>query len=113
MAVKVTAWDRVIAGLPGVVDRGVHRAGTMVCNMAVQFAPEKTGALKRSGHVEPPTPDGSGMVRIVFDVPYAVYVERGTNDPTYPAQPFLGPAQKEIDVKREIAHEVRMLMGRS
>ena len=108
-----TGFDRFLAGVDAAIDRGVHRAATMVADLAVQLAPEDTGDLKRSGHVEPDAPNGSGVATVVFDVPYAHYVEYGTSNPTYPAQPFLGPAVHEIDLKREIAQELRDLANRS
>lgn len=110
---KTKGWDTFLAGLDLAIDCGVHRAATMVKDLAVQLAPEDSGDLKKSGHVEPPAPDGSGVATVVFDAPYACYVEYGTSEPNYPAQPFLGPARKEIDLKREIAQELRDLANRS
>ncbi len=113
MALKTTGLDRFLAGLDGAIDRGVYRSATMIADLAVQLAPEDSGDLKRSGHVEPATLDGSGVAHVVFDMPYAGYVEHGTSNPNYPAQPYLGPAAAAIDVQQEIAQELRALAARS
>jgi hypothetical protein len=47
----------------------------------------------------------------VFDVPYATYVEHGNDNPNYPAQPYLTPAVKEIDVRAEVKTELAALIG--
>lgn len=114
MALNLSRLESIIAGLPGAVDRGNHRAATYVKDLAVQLAPEDSGALKASGRVDPERPDGSGQARVVFGggaVTYARVVEQGNPDqPNYPAQPYLRPAQQAIDLKREILAELRALL---
>ncbi len=103
----------IAAGVGPAIDRGVHRGATYIKDLAVQLAPEKTGALKASGHVEPASPDGSGTAKVIFDVEYAATVEYGRSDlPEYPAQPFVAPAVKTIKVKKEVQAELRALIRR-
>jgi hypothetical protein len=111
MAVNTSGLDALIAGLEGAVDRGVFRAAGYVKTLAVDLAPEDSGDLKKSGHLEPSAATGGGSYRVVFDVPYATYVEHGNDNPNYPAQPYLTPAVKEIDVRAEVKAEVAALIG--
>jgi len=53
---------------------------------ARMHAPVDTGRLKESGHIE----DDGKTVSVVFDAPYARYVEFGTSKMR--ASPFLTPA---------------------
>lgn len=55
--------------------------------------PVDTGVLRESGHLEMKADD----VLIVFDAFYASYVEFGTSNPNYPAQPFLRPSLDEFE----------------
>lgn len=111
MAVDTTGMDRVLAGLTAAIDRGVFRAAGHVTALAVQLAPEDTGDLKRSGRLEPSSPNGGASYAVVFAMPYARAVEYGTSNPTYPAQPYLTPAVREIDVRAEVAAEVAALIA--
>jgi hypothetical protein len=98
------------------IDRGVHQAASYVADLAAQLAPEKSGALKASGRVEPEAPDGSKEYRVVFGggaVDYARYVEEGTDNPNYPVQPYLAPAVQQISVKAEIKAAIADLAARS
>lgn len=54
-------------------------------DISKQFCPVDTGELRDSGHIEIESDD----VTIVYDVPYASYVEFGTYK--MEAQPFLRP----------------------
>lgn len=122
MALNLSGLQAFAAGLQAAIDRGAHRAATYVTDLAVDLAPEDEGDLKATGRVEPDAPDGSGQARVVFGgasgphkyVDYAGIVEHGNPDePNYPAQPYLEPATKAIDVKAEIAAELRALAARS
>lgn len=106
---------QIAAGVPGAIDRGTHRGATLIKDLAVQLSPELTGANKNSGHVEPDAPNGSASYKVVFNQPYSAAIEYGRSDePNYPAQPYLGPAIKEIKVGKEIRDELRALIrGRS
>lgn len=107
----VSRFTQIADGVPGAIDRGVFRAATYVKDLAVELAPKKTGDLKASGHLEPASADGGGEYQVIFDVPYANAVEYGRSDePNYPAQPFLGPAKKAIKVRKEVAAEMRALL---
>lgn len=107
----------IAAGVQAAIDKGVHQAATHIEDLATQLAPEDTGALKRSGHVEPERPDGSGLAKVVFgggDVGYAAIVELGDPDNTnYPAQPYLTPAVREIDIGKEVGAQIRDLVARN
>lgn len=110
MALDLRAWDRVIAGVPDAVDQGTFDAATMIADLARQLAPVDTGRLRDSGHVAPAAPNGGAVYQVVFDAPYAVYVEEGTTNPNYPAQPFLGPARKDISLPEAIRVRLRALV---
>lgn len=112
---KLTAFR---AGLPDAIDRGTARAAALVNDLAVQLAPEDEGDLKATGRVEPDAGQGDGTYRVVFGgasgpnkfVDYAPAVEYGrTDEPNYPAQPYLTPAAREIDIKAEIKAEILAL----
>ena len=111
MAVNTSGIDAIISGLEAAIDRGVFRAAGYVKDLAVDLAPESSGDLKRSGHLEPGAVDGGGAYRVVFDMPYATYVEHGNDNPNYPAQPYLAPAKKAIDVTSEVKAEIAALVG--
>ena len=61
----------------------------IILDYAKDLCPVDTGFLRDSGHLEPNSDD----VPIVFDAPYASYVEFGTYK--MEAQPFLRPALDE------------------
>lgn len=116
MALRTRGLTTFRDGVNAAIDRGVFRAATLVEDLATQLAPEDTGALKASGRVEPDAPNGGQAYQVVFGggaVDYAQYVERGTDNPNYPAQPYLGPAREAIDLKAEIAAELRALAGKA
>lgn len=86
--------------------RGVHRAAGFVADLARQLAPVDTGALRASIRVTPDQPAlrmtvqaGGGVVD------YAAFVEYGTS--RSPAQPFMTPAARAINVRREVAAELK------
>lgn len=106
------------AGIPAAIDRGVRQAAVHITDLAVQLAPEDEGDLKATGRVEPAAGQGDGTYQVVFGgidgpnkpVDYARAVEFGTD--VSEAQPFLTPAKEAIDVKAEIAAELRALVRR-
>lgn len=106
------------AGVPDAIDRGTHQAATFIKDLAVQLAPEDEGDLKETGRVEPSAGQGDGTYQVLFGgmsgsnkyVDYARHVEFGTEDSD--AQPFLTPAKEQIDVRAEIAEELRALARR-
>lgn len=106
------------AGVPAAIDRGTSRSATFIKDLAVQLAPEDQGDLKSTGRVEPEAGQGDGEYRVVFGgqdgpnkpVDYARHVEFGTE--ASDAQPFLTPAKEQIDVRAEIAEELRALARR-
>lgn len=99
------------------IDRGVGRAAGYVADLAKQLAPEDEGDLKDSVRVsgEPGSLKRSVLVGGVSGpnkfVDYAAFVEYGTADS--PAQPFLTPATKAINVAKEVKAELRALVGKS
>jgi hypothetical protein len=119
MALKMRGLQKFRSGLDQAIDRGTFRAAEHVRDLARDLAPVDEGDLRSSGRVEPGEPDGSAEYRVVFGgisgpnkfVDYAEYVEEGT--PNSPAQPYLDPARRAIDVKTEVAAEIKALAGRS
>lgn len=106
MTITTTGFDRIRAGLPDAIDRGVERGANLIVDLARQLAPEKTGDLKRSIEVLPgPRPLSRN---VVAGMPYAGYVEFGT--PFSDAQPYMTPARRAIDVQAEVSAEVRKLV---
>lgn len=107
----LSGFRRLAAGEAAAIDRGVKRAAEFVADLAQQLAPEQTGALKASVRVRPgPEP---GVYLVTFGggdtgVDYATFVEYGTH--ASPAQPYLTPALREIDVAKEIAEELKALL---
>jgi hypothetical protein len=62
------------------VTDGTKKAADKILESARSIAPQETGALAESGHVN----EIDGGHEVVFDTPYAVYVEFGTSDtPTF------------------------------
>lgn len=86
--------------------RGVHRAAGFVADLARQLAPVDTGALRASIRVTPDAPALRVEVQAGgASAPYAAYVEYGTS--RSPAQPYLTPAARAINVRREVAAEIK------
>ncbi|MBK8772186.1 MAG: HK97 gp10 family phage protein [Rhizobiales bacterium] len=102
MTLKLSRWDRLQTNVDAACDRGVFQAATMVADLAAQLAPVDTGELRDSGSVHPSAPNGTSTYDVRFTADHARFVEYGTTDPSYPAQPFLGPAVRAIDIKRAI-----------
>jgi HK97 gp10 family phage protein len=88
----------------------VEQAAAIVLEEAEAIVPVDTGELRESGHVEMLVSEGPHPeAAVVFDTPYAAYVEYGTGErgaaspgagegpytpgwPGMPAQPYLRPA---------------------
>ncbi len=101
----------IAAGTAPAIDRATHRTADYIRDLAVQLAPEDSGDLKRSGHLDKEAPDGSLEYQVIFDMPYSAAVEYGRSDlPAYPAQPFLTPATRQISLVKEIRAELRALL---
>lgn len=105
---------RIRAGAPAAVDRGVARGAEYIRDLAQQLAPEDEGDLKSTIRVEGQEGSGKRLVRAggvsgpnKF-VDYAEHVEYGTADS--PAQPFMTPAVKAINVAKEVRAELRKLV---
>ena len=100
---------RARTGTADAIDRGAKRAAGFVGDLAQQLAPEETGALKASKHVEQRE---SGVYTVSFGrgLPdaRAIYQEYGTG--RMAAQPYLTPALRQINVTAEIAKELRDLV---
>lgn len=113
MALNLSGIEAFKAGLPQAIDDGIHQAAEHVGNLAQQLAPEDTGDLKKSKQVKPGDQKGKWLVTFGEGLPdeRAVAQEYGTID--QPAQPYVGPALNEIDVKAEVAAKVRDLARRS
>lgn len=84
---------------------GLLVAGNHIVDLASQLAPEDTGDLKTSGKAV--------LIGDAVDISFgndlpddrAIAQEYGTI--FMPAQPYLGPALKEIDILEEVARAVR------
>jgi len=97
------------AGLNAAAARGVARAGGYIVNLAQQLCPVDTGALRASIRLEPAQPALKMYVKAGGgQVDYAGYVEFGTSRSL--AQPYLTPAVRAIDVRREVAEELKDLI---
>lgn len=97
----VNRFSQLQGSIPISIDEGLAQAGEYIVQLASELAPEETGALKASGRSEVQNhvlsvSFGNGLSDI-----RAIAQEHGT---VYmPAQPFLMPAVREIDVAQEIA----------
>lgn len=78
---------RAAVQTPSRAGDAIEDVATRMLHTAEALAPVLTGNLRASGSVR-----RSGLMgaEVIFDAPYADYVEHGTSD-TAP-QPFLGPA---------------------
>ena len=102
----------LIARIEGGAELGVTRWAEAVLAGAQAIVPVRTGELRSSGHLEVNRTRGQASAAVVFDAPYAVYVEFGTGQrgaasagdgpgpyspswPGMPAQPYLRPAFDE------------------
>lgn len=93
--------------------RGVHRAAGFVADLARQLAPVDTGALRASIRVTPDAPALRVEVQAGGGLPdaRAVYQELGTS--RMAASPYLTPAARAIDVRKEVKAELaKALRGR-
>lgn len=91
--------------IPESIDEGLAQAGKYIVDLASQLAPEDTGELKGSGESEV----SNHVLYVSFGngLPddRALAQEYGT---VYmPAQPYLHPALKEIDITAEVATSLR------
>lgn len=88
------------------VNQGLLSAGEKIVDLASQLAPEDTGALKSSGKAEIVAPR---TVEVSFgnNLPDKRAVVQEYGSVFMPAQPFLGPAVRAIDVGLEIAKELK------
>lgn len=104
MAVQVRWYgDRVLREIDGTVARRTRRAAEHLLSVAQAEAPVRTGQLRDSGHVEPG--DRPGQSLVVFDAPYAGFVEFGTS--RMKANPFFRRA-----IARSRAEVADLLAGR-
>lgn len=118
MALKLGGLTAFKAGLADAIDAGAKHGADLIADLAQQLAPEDEGTLKDSKQVRPG--DEPGTYIVSFGGPgtgaedYATIVEYGDpSNPNYPAQPYLGPAKKAINVKAEIQKQIRALAARS
>src|SRR5262245_42678593 len=109
VALNLSGLRTMSEGTNEAINRGVARAAHLMAELAAQLAPVDTGALRDSIHAEPG--DGVNQWRVVAGVSYAVWVEYGNQ--YSPAQPFLTPAMRAIDVDLEIKRELQALIARS
>jgi HK97 gp10 family phage protein len=112
MTINTRGLDAIRAGLPGAIEAGVVRGAGFIQDLAQQLSPVDTGALRASIHVAAgDTQTSRKVVAGGGAVDYAAYVEYGTS--RSPAQPYMTPAARAINVQQEVASEVRALIGRS
>jgi HK97 gp10 family phage protein len=112
----VSGIRRMRKDAPAAIDRGVARGAGFIADLAEQLAPEDEGDLKATVRVE--GVEGSGRRTVVAGgqsgpnkfVDYPAHVEYGT--PDSPAQPFMTPAAKAINVSKEVKAELRKLKRR-
>lgn len=89
------------------LSEGLLAAGEHIEDLASQLAPEDTGDLKNSGMTEQ-------VERFTVEVSFgnnlddnrAIAQEYGTV--FAPAQPYLSPAAKEIDIVKEVADRIKL-----
>lgn len=86
-------------------NEGLLIAGNHIVDLASQLAPEDSGELKLSGKVV--MEDNAVVVSFGNELPddRAIAQEYGTI--YMPAQPYLGPAIKEIDILEDVATAIR------
>lgn len=101
----INNFGRIARSIDPAIVEGLEQVGKHIVDLASQLAPEDTGALKESGdsHVTDTT------LHVSFgndlDDDRAIAQELGTL--YMPAQPYLIPAVRNIDVVTEIANAVR------
>jgi len=99
---------QVKAALKQAKERTLEGVGVFVDGEAVNRCPVDTGNLRGSINHIIDLDDES--VTIGTPVDYAPYVEKGTYNPNYPKQPFLGPAAEDnFDRIRRLASELMKL----
>lgn len=84
---------------------GLLVAGNHVVDLASQLAPEDSGALKGSGRAV--LIGDSVDISFGNDLPDDRVIAQEYGTVFMPAQPYLGPALKEIDILEEVALAVR------
>lgn len=106
MPLRRNRFPQVRAQINAAAARGVSRAADFMVDLARQLVPVDTGALRQSIRREPRQPDLTVIVKAGGGgVGYAKYVEYGTS--RSPAQPYMTPAARAIDVRKEVAAELR------
>lgn len=107
--------EAFLNGLPDAIDAGVDVGAGFIVDLAKQLAPVDEGDFRDSIRKEPGERLGErNVVAGGSDAPHGIYVEYGQPDnPNYPAQPTLTPAAAAIDIRREIAAQIRDLAARS
>lgn len=113
MPLKTTGLQTFRKGLDAAIDRGTFRAARYVAGLAAELSPVDEGDLRSSARVEPDSASGSAVYAVKSGgisgpnkfVDYAAFVEA--------EQPFFDPAVRAVDVKVEIADELRDLARQS
>jgi HK97 gp10 family phage protein len=114
MALKKTGLQRFRREIRGAVSRGTARAAGYVADLASQLAPydEDANHTHLNESIEVRGAPGSLTFQVVAGVGLpdqrAPAQEYGTVDS--PAQPYLTPAAEAIDVKVEVAKEIKALL---
>lgn len=113
MALDLSGLRAFKAGLPKAIDEGAEIAANYVGDLAQQLAPVDEGDLRDSKQVLPGKTKGIWVVSFGEGLPdpRAIVQEYGSED--MPAQPYLGPAVKDVDVRKEIKAKIEELARRS
>ena len=110
------------AGIGPASARGTYRGATMVRDLARQLAPYDTRPNRPAGphlrdtiQVEPDQPAAKLAVTAGRGLPdpRAILNEYGGDTIFYPAQPYMTPAARAIDVAKEVKAELRGLIRKS
>lgn len=109
MPLDTSGLRRWRSALAPAIDAGAKTAAEYVADLAQQLAPEHTGALKASKRVE--GSNGRYVVSFGAGLPdaRARFQEYGTAH--MPAQPYLTPAARAIDVAAAIRDAIRAALG--
>jgi HK97 gp10 family phage protein len=114
MSLKKTGLVRFRREIKGAVSRGTERAAGYVADLASQLAPYDEDANHKhlNESIEVRGTPGSLTFQVVAGVGLpdarAVFQEYGTD--VSEAQPYLTPAVEAIDVKAEVAKEIKALL---
>ena len=116
MTINRRGLQRFVSELNGVLDAAVALTANQVADLERQLVPVDKGDLQSTIRVEDgPAPFQRRVIAgdAAAGIDYAPYVEYGTDNPNYPAQPFVTPSAEAVSLEQNVRDGLRRLAARS